>query len=147
MARAGFTDPVTREVAYSDLNLKFTPHPATGKLTVLKNNDAVNRAVKNLILTRKFERPYAPLYGSDVYSSLFEQIDTAEDGNTAVNVTASNVKKDIETAIRNYEPRAEVLEITVKADIERNGLDVTVYYIVANQAEPTSLEIFLERIR
>lgn len=147
MARAGFTDPVTREVAYSDLNLKFTAHPATGRLTVLKNNDAVNRAVKNLIMTKKFERPYAPLYGSDVYSSLFEQIDTIADDNVSVNITAANVKKDIEAAIKNYEPRAEVLEVTVKADSERNGLDVTIYYIVANQANPTSLEIFLERLR
>ena len=109
--------------------------------------DAVNRAVKNLIMTKKFERPYAPLYGSDVYSSLFEQIDTIADDNVSVNITAANVKKDIEAAIKNYEPRAEVLEVTVKADSERNGLDVTIYYIVANQANPTSLEIFLERIR
>lgn len=147
MARAGFTDPVSREIAFSDLNLKFTPHPATGKLTVLKNNDAVARAVKNLILTRKFERPYSPLFGSDVYSSLFEQIDTAADDTIAINITAANIKKDIAAAIRNFEPRAEVLEITVRADSERNGLDVAIYFIVSNQAEPTSLEIFLERLR
>jgi len=31
--------------------------------------------LKNLLLTRKGERPFQPLFGSDVYSQLFENID------------------------------------------------------------------------
>ena len=31
--------------------------------------------LKNLLLTRKGERPFQPLFGSDVYSLLFELID------------------------------------------------------------------------
>lgn len=148
MARSGFTDPVAKEVKFSDLNLKFTPHPATGRLSVLKNNEAVARAIKNLILTRKFERPYSPLFGSDIYTSLFEQIDAVPgDESTLATVTAGNIKKDIENAIKNYEPRAELLEITVQSDHERNGLGITIFYNVINQAAPTQLEIFLERIR
>ena len=36
--------------------------------------------LKNLLLTRKGERPYQPLFGSDVYSLLFENIDLDLDG-------------------------------------------------------------------
>ena len=55
-----------KNVVYSDLDIDFKVHPITGKLKVLKNAEAVKRALKNLILTKKFERPYEPLYGTNV---------------------------------------------------------------------------------
>ena len=48
---------------YSDLNITFNKHPVTGKLSVLKDADAVKRALRNLILTNTYERPYQPLKG------------------------------------------------------------------------------------
>ena len=72
---SGAQNPLLREIVFSDVNVTFTPHPVTGKLPVLKNADAVKRAVRNLILTNFGERPYDPLYGGNVRALLFENTD------------------------------------------------------------------------
>ena len=58
--------PATNEVIYSDLNFKFTKNPVTKKLSVLKNADAVKQALKILITTDKYERPYKPFLGGNI---------------------------------------------------------------------------------
>lgn len=149
MARAGAVDPLTREVRFSDLNLTFAAHPVTGKLTVLKNNEAVSRAIKNLILTKKFERPYSPNFGSDIHTRLFELYDfeLTGVGNDVKSLTGFSIKKDIEAAVRAFEPRVEILDITVKESEDKHGLDVSIYFNVANKADTAKLEMFLERVR
>ena len=37
--------------AFKDISLSFQPHPVTGDIPVLKNEDAIKRAVRNLIET------------------------------------------------------------------------------------------------
>ena len=44
--------PIINSVVYKDIDTLFAAHPVTGKLNTLTNNEAVARAVKNLILTR-----------------------------------------------------------------------------------------------
>ena len=99
MSSSGSINPISKEVSFSDLSVSMTPHPVTGNLTVKKNAEAVVSAIKNLILTNRFERPYDPLYGSDVRNRLFENFDSIE---------RVNIERDILTAIQNYEPRARV---------------------------------------
>ena len=43
---------------YSDLNLSFTKNPATKDVAKLFDVQAIKRAVKNIILTNKYERPF-----------------------------------------------------------------------------------------
>ena len=57
---SGAINPLPNELIYSDVSSTFTPHPVTGKVTVLRNEDAVKRAIRNLILTDIYERPYEP---------------------------------------------------------------------------------------
>jgi phage baseplate assembly protein W len=151
MALFSTVDPVSRQVKYSDLNISFAAHPVTKKLSVLKNNEAVVRAIKNLILTKKFERPYEPLYGSDVSSRLFELYDydiaADQSGKNDDDLTAYNIKKDIEDAIKSFEPRVEIIDIKATSSNKQNGIDVTIYFFVDNKAEPTKLDLFLERTR
>ena len=130
--------PVRNEVQYRDFDITFRANPITGQLNILKNNAAVKRALRNLILTDKFERPFRPSFGSTVKQSLFENIDS---------LTESNVKDAIARAIRDHEPRVELLEVRVNATPENNSLQVTIYFRVQNQAEPDELSLVLERIR
>ena len=53
---------------YKDLNISFARHPIKGSLSVLEDDDAVKRAVKNLVLTTSFERFYNPLIGANILS-------------------------------------------------------------------------------
>ena len=127
-----------KNVVYSDLDIDFKVHPITGKLKVLKNAEAVKRALKNLILTKKFERPYEPLFGTNVVYSLFENFDA---------FTASFLKKEIQTSIENFEPRAILSDVNIRADEDNNALVINIIFFIRNQNEPVELTITTERIR
>jgi len=137
--RSGAASPITNEVLYKDLGLTFTAHPITKNVKVLKNDEAVKRAVKNLILTNKYERPYNPLYGGNITSYLFENFTPG---------TQLEMERQIETAIEIYEPRAILLDVNVRdSEVDNNRITVTVFFRVANQTEPTELSFTVERTR
>ena len=135
---SGALSPLTNELVFSDINVSFTPHPVTGKVTVLKNADAVKRAVRNLILTNQFEVPYEPLFGGNILALLFENSDPF------VEYTA---KQQVETAIRNFEPRAEVLEVKAQSNPDNNQFRIDISFFVVNQKDPVELTVNLERVR
>jgi len=127
-----------QELVFSDLNFTFTPHPVTGKLPVLRNEQAVKKALRNLILTNKYERPYEPLFGGNILSLLFENSD---------NFLDYQIKKQIELAISNFEPRATLVNVIVNDNNDDNNLEVTIIFFIENQKEPVELTINLERVR
>lgn len=130
--------PATNKITYSDLNLTFAKNPVTKRLSVLKNADAVKRALKNIILTDRLERPYKPLFGGNIRGLLFENFGP---------LTSLQVKENIETAIRNYEPRVKILDVRVDANDDLNTLEVTIEFFIRNQTDRESTTISLERIR
>ena len=119
---SGSLNPLLKEVVFSDVNVTFTPHPVTGKLPVLKNADAVKRAVRNLILTNFGERQYEPLYGGNVRALLFENI-------------------------KNYEKRARVGSVAVDVKPDSNLLAIRIRFMIVNQRFPVDLEVAIERVR
>ena len=123
---------------YKDLNISFAKHPVRGNLSVLEDDEAVARALKNLILTNTFERPYSPLIGANIIGRLFEPMDT---------ITQHSIRKDIQTAIDNYEPRVTVNDIIVNFDEDRNAVDIKVVFRVDNQPNPAVTTVTLERTR
>lgn len=135
---SGAVNPNTKQLIYSDLNYTFTPHPVTGKLPVLKNEEAVKRAIKNLILTNRFERPYEPLFGGNILALLFENSDP---------FLEFNIKKQIETTIKNFEPRAILRKVDVVSIEERNEVQIDILFSIANQKNPVELTVILERVR
>ena len=138
MASSGSINPLTKEARFSDLGISFTAHPVTGKPVVKKNADAITGALKNLIFTNRFERPYEPAFGSDILNRMFELFDPIEQ---------VNMEEDIRLAIENYEPRVSVENITVVGGQDNNTLSVQITYYVINTAEIQELEVKVERIR
>jgi len=144
MAFASATHPISKELTFSDVNVSFTPHPVTGKLPVLKNADAVKRAVRNLILTNKYERPYQPNFGGNIISQLFEL--NTENGNVT-SVDRFAIRNQIETTINNYEKRAKVTDIQTEFNEQTNQLNVTIRFQIVNQRLPVDLTISIQRVR
>lgn len=138
MASSGSINPISKEVSFSDLGISMTPHPVTGKLTVKKNAEAIVGAIKNLLLTNRFERPYDPLFGSDVRNRLFESFD---------NIEQANIERDIQTAIENYEPRVTINDITVVARPDSNSVQVGLSFFIVNDARPVEVGLEIERTR
>ena len=136
---SGALNPILKEVVFSDVNVSFTPHPVTGKLPVLKNADAVKRAVRNLILTNFGERPYEPLYGGNVRALLFENTDDP--------LLDSLIQSRIEAAIENFEPRAKVDRVIVDVKPDSNALVIQIRFTILNERFPVDLEVAIERVR
>jgi hypothetical protein len=124
---------------FKDISLSFAKHPVTGDVAKLSDVDAVKRSVRNLINTNFYERPFHPEIGSDVRATLFEPVSPS---------TASLLARHIEDCIVNFEPRAELSNVIVAGDIDRNRYDVTIeFYVINSAAELQTLDIFLERLR
>jgi phage baseplate assembly protein W len=123
---------------YSDLDLNFTIHPVKKDINIYTDELAVINALKNLILTNHYERPFQPDLGSNVRKLLFEHMDI---------ITAAALEKEIEQTITNFEPRVQVLDISVAPNDEKNSYGVTLRFNVINRTEPVTISFLLERIR
>lgn len=131
--------PEIKEIVFKDLPLSFIPHPITGNITMNENEMAVKDALKNLILTNLYEKPYMPLFGSDVTGQLFEHF---------TSITAHQLKKNITIAIENYEPRVELISIDFDDDTyDNNSLNVSIKFRLVNNPSPQTLNLVLERVR
>lgn len=128
----------TRVKDYTDLDLDFTIHPVTKDIVKKVGPNAVGRAIRNLILTNFYERPFRSFIGSNVQKMLFENIDP---------ITANMLQDQIRDVVLSFEPRAGVSSITVTPDIDNNGYSVRIVFTIVNRPEPYVTTVFLERIR
>lgn len=129
---------INRNPDYKDLDLDFLAHPTTKDIVKKTGVDAIKRAVRNLILTNFYERPFRPWIGSNAQKLLFDNITP---------MTANFLTDAIREVIRNYEPRVEVLNVRVSADPDNNGYNAYIEFMIINRQEPASFNVFLERIR
>lgn len=129
---------VNRAPDYVDLDLDFFKHPTTKDVMMRSGEDAIKRSVRNLIFTNFYERPFRHNIGSNVNRLLFDNVNS---------LTAIFIKDAIEETIRNFEPRVRLIDATVSPDIDNNGFNVTLRYVILNRELPITTGLFLERIR
>ena len=124
---------------FKDLSASFQTNPLSNDLIALKNESAIARSVRNLVLTGQGERPFQPVLGTGVSRLLFENMDK---------LTASAIRSEIRTTIENYEPRVEINEILVEPDFEGNAFHVTLqYFIIGMDVPEQELTFALEPTR
>jgi|TARA_R110000823_G_C15576339_1_gene462450 phage baseplate assembly protein W len=127
----------TRTKLYKDIDLTFANKPS-GEIFKKEDAAAVKQAVKNLMLTNYFEKPFQPRFGANLREMLF---DLADD----------DAEEDIEDRIKNaigvFEPRARALNVTAVATPERNSIRVTVEFRVINTQETVTVTTVLARLR
>lgn len=123
---------------YKDLDLDFFPHPATGDISKKLDAEAIKRSIRTLVLTRFYERLFQPDIGTNVSDLLFD---------LSTPVTASIIKKQIEDVIKNYEPRAEVLSVSVQPNNFGREYLINIVFQIVNRPEPIVFEFILERTR
>tara|TARA_B100000745_G_scaffold291337_1_gene231017 strand:- start:288 stop:710 length:423 start_codon:yes stop_codon:yes gene_type:complete len=123
---------------YTDLDLNFRSHPFTKDILLKKGDNSIKQSVKNLVLTRKGEKPFHPEIGSHIYTYLFD--------NMTVD-TVVNIKTTIEDVINTYEPRVVLSSVDVTANPDQNSYDVTIVFRLINESDPITVEFFIERLR
>lgn len=129
----------SKQVRYKDFDIRFKAHPQTGKLLMKKDAEAVKQGIQINVMTNRYERPYRPLFGSDISRRLFDLYDPA---------TESNIKSDVRTAMENYSSeRAELLDVTVAGNPDNNSLHVSVIFRPINSTREETFSLNLERLR
>jgi phage baseplate assembly protein W len=129
---------VSRSPDYSDLDLDFIAHPTTKDVTIKTGADAIKRSVRNLILTNFYEKPFRPGIGSNAVKLLFDNMSP---------LVSNFLENAIYEVIQNYEPRVEIIKVTVQPDYDNNGYTARLDFIVLNRNQPLTTTIFLERVR
>ena len=124
---------------FKDISATFQTNPLNSDLIALKNENAISRSIRNLILTQPGDKPFQPDLGSEVYESLFETLDQ---------ITASSVQQQIENTIIKYEPRVDLRDVIVTANIPNNAFDVLIdYEIIGIEASRQQITFALELTR
>lgn len=132
--------PVERlSQGFKDLSMSFQISPLNYDLLAIKNETAIARSLRNLVLTLPGERFFNQNLGSNVSRSLFDNINA---------ISASVIRDEIENTINNYEPRVSLIGVIVSPDYDNNNFNVTIQYeIVGIDVLPQQLSFALQPTR
>lgn len=123
---------------FTDINFNFGSHPATADVTKNVDEEAVKGAIRNLIQTKNFDRPFHPEIGCGIHNLLFDNFTP---------LTIQLARKAVEDILRAYEPRADILSIDVGSTEDQNELTVTVTFRMLNNENPVKVTTVLNRTR
>ena len=125
--------------SFKDISMSFKYNPLSGDLISLSNENAIARAVRNIVLTTHGEKFFDPDFGSSVSEILFENVD---------DITAISIEDEIKNCLANYEPRVELIDVNVDPNFDQNQFDVIISYrIIGVDIPPTQLEFALRPSR
>lgn len=123
---------------YSDIDFTFTRKPVVGDVASSYDSQAVIRSIRNILLTRHYEKLFNPDFGSNIDTLLFEMVSP---------FTATSLEQEISTAIKNYEPRARLNNIVVSAQPDKNYYNVSLNFYIENATLLTTVTLILEKNR
>ena len=129
---------VSRKKGHSDLDLSLKLHPIRKDLNILKDDNAIKNAVKNLLISNAFERPFQPELGANLRGLLFEPADA---------ITKIAIKQNILDVINNHEPRVKTLSIRINDLADQNTYRITVEFLIKEYDTQNNVEILLRRLR
>lgn len=123
--------------SFYDLGTSFQRNPVTGDVLRIKDEKAVLQSIRNLVMTKFGERLMDPSIGSDVYNMLFEPLDA---------FSSMELQDKILNTIRNYEPRVEVLDLTVSAaETSDDVIYVDMTFRIIGEPNIITQQLILER--
>ena len=124
---------------FKDISLSFKRHPVTNDILTLKNEDAIKRSVQNLIRIIRGEVFFNHLLGTKLSGSLFE---------LAHSEFTDPIKTEIETVLKNFEPRVTLRAVDFLSTPDDNSLEVNIKFDIIGLSAPTqSVNFILEPTR
>ena len=126
-----------RGQVYSDIDLSFAKK-SNGDIFKKTEAAAVKQAIKTLIQTNFGERPFNYYFGANIRALLFEPV-TPD--------TVAEIDINIRLAIQNFEPRAELLDVRVLDEIDKNSVNVSVRFRVISTNEVVEIKTAFSRLR
>jgi phage baseplate assembly protein W len=123
---------------FKDISMSFAAHPITADVVSVSDENAVKLAVRNLILTKNYERPFHPEIGCQINSLLFENFTP---------ITKFIMEQTIRDVIDKFEPRARITRVDVSDLPDENSVNVTVEFTLNNIERPITVTTILTRTR
>jgi phage baseplate assembly protein W len=132
--------PVERiSKGFKDISMSFEVNPINSDLIGVKNDTAISRSIRNLVLTTPGERFFNEDLGSGVSELLFDTVD---------DISAAVIRDEVEQTIIRFEPRVKLQDVKVKPNYDNNEFDVTVSYdVIGIDALPQQLNFALQPTR
>ena len=123
---------------FKDLDLNFLMHPATHDIVKSFDEDSINKNLRYLVLTINYERPFHPEKGCQINNLLFDFADP---------ITAQIMQRTIKESIANFEPRVNLLDVSVNPKPESHEVEITIEYVIVNTTQPVVFSMLLTRTR
>jgi phage baseplate assembly protein W len=123
---------------YKDLDLDFFRKPGSKDISKKIGEEAVKRAIRNLILTNFYDRLFQPEIGCNAQKLLFEPF---------TEITAILLSNAIKEVVTNFEPRVDIVAVNVIPSYDDNAYTANIIFKVKNRLEPYVVDVILERIR
>ena len=124
---------------FKDISMTFESNPLTNDLIAIKNENAIARAIRNIVFTLPGEKFFDPDFGSDISGSLFENID---------DITGGVIEDQIRQSINLYEPRVDLDSVEAFPNPDNNAYDVKIVYeVIGADVPPQQLEFVLQPTR
>ena len=124
---------------FKDISMTFKVNPLNDDLIAIKNETAIARSIRNIVMTIPGERFFQPSFGSGINRVLFNNMDE---------ISASILEDEIRNAIMNYEPRVQLRSLKVQANFDNNTFDTVITYdIIGADIPPQQLQFALQSAR
>ena len=99
---------------------------------------AVKQAVKNIVSTNRYEKPFNMNFGSNITGMLFELAHSQMD---------RSIAQDIRSTLHKYEPRAKIMDINIVSNPDAYSLRVRLTFRILTTGEVIDLETTISRLR
>lgn len=122
---------------FIDLDPDFTINPRTGDVAAKYDDNAIRGALRNIIHTKHYDRPFQPHIGCQLHNLLFENMDP---------LTLSLAERTIRDAINKFEPRVDLLSVNL-SPLSTGELNIEVIYKIKNSIQPSVFTTTFTRVR
>ena len=122
---------------FADLDGAFSVNPRTRDVAIKYDDNAIRGALRNLIHTKHYDRPFRPEIGCQLHNLLFENMDP---------FTLNVAERTIREAIVKFEPRVDLIDVSVTGK-DNNDLYIEVVYKIKNSPTPSVFTTTFTRVR
>jgi len=129
---------VSKKKPHRDLDLSLKIHPIRKDIIPLKDDAAIKNAVKNLLVSNFYERPFQNDLGANLSGLLFEPAGV---------ITEIQIRDNIRNVLDKYEPRIKVNNIAITDLSEKNSYKIIVNFLIKEYDTAENVEIVLRRLR
>jgi phage baseplate assembly protein W len=123
---------------FLDLDINFDRNPITGDVAVRKDEEAVKRALRNLVLYSTNDKPFHPEISCGITDLLFDNPDP---------LTINSIKNKLKYIIEKYEPRVKTADVAIAHVVDTGTLRVNINFTITNVNKVFTTTVNLERLR